>query len=251
MLEHRVGVPAAVVLVLTGLVYGLLPGPNVALDPELILVVVLPLLIYSAALNASLLGIRAHLRAVVSLSVGLVIVTALATGVAEIAVVPGLTLAAAIALGAAVAPPDPVASLAVGRRAGLPRRLITLIEGEGLLNDATALTLFEVAVAAALGGTFSLPAASLRFVEAAVGGVAIGLTVGWLLRLLRRRVDDPLVDNALSLATPFLAFVPAEVLHTSGILAVVTAGLWLGHQAPVMLSSARPRASGAGWRWRA
>jgi monovalent cation/hydrogen antiporter len=248
LLEHRTGLPAAVLLVLIGLVYGLLPGPNVALEPELVLVLVLPPLLYSAALNASLLEIRANLRPVVSLSVALVLMTALATGASVAAVVPGLPLAAALALGAAVAPPDPVAALAVGRRAGLPPRLTTLIEGEGLLNDATALTAFEVAVAAGLGGGFSLPAAGGRFLIAAIGGLAVGLAMAWLVRLVRRRIDDPLQDNALSLATPFLVYVLAEALHVSGILAVVVAGLWLGHQAPVLLSSASRLQTRAVWR---
>jgi monovalent cation/hydrogen antiporter len=248
LLEHRTGLPSAAVLVVIGLVYGVLPGPNVELEPDFILVLVLPLLLYSAALNASLLEIRANLRAVVSLSVVLVLLTAVVTGAAVSAVVPGLTLAAGVALGAAVAPPDPVAALAVGRRAGLPPRLITLIEGEGLLNDATALTAFEVAVAAGLGGEFSFAGAGARFVIAAIGGLAVGLVVAWLVRLVRRRIDDPLIENALSLATPFLAYVPAEQLHVSGILAVVVAGLWLGHQAPVLLSGASRLQTRAVWR---
>lgn len=248
LLEHRTGLPAAALLVLIGLVYGLLPGPNVPLEPELVLVLLLPLLLYSAALNASLLEIRANVRPVVSLSVVLVLITALATGAAVAAVVPDVPLAAALALGAAVAPPDPVAALAVGRRAGLPPRLITLIEGEGLLNDATALTAFEVAVAAGLGGGFSLAAAGGRFLVAALGGLGVGLLAAWLIRLVRRRIDDPLVDNALSLATPFVAYVPAEELHVSGILAVVAAGLWLGHEAPVLLSSASRLQTRAVWR---
>jgi CPA1 family monovalent cation:H+ antiporter len=248
VVERRSGVPSAAVLVLIGLIYGFLPGPNVVLDPELVLVIVLPLLLYSAALNASLLEIRANLRAIISLSVVLVLITTVVTGVALQAVVPGLPIAAALALGAAVAPPDPVASLAVAQRAGLPPRLITLIEGEGLLNDATALTAFEVAVAAATGEGFSLGGASLRFVLAAVGGVGVGLAVAWLIRLVRRGIDEPILANALSLATPFLAFVPAETLHVSGILAVVTAGLWLGHDAPVLLSGESRLQTRAVWR---
>jgi monovalent cation/hydrogen antiporter len=248
LLEHRTGLPSVALLVLIGLVYGFLPGPNVTLEPDLVLVLVLPLLLYSAALNASLLEIRANLRTIASLSVVLVLITAVVTGIALTAVLPGLPLAAALAVGAAVAPTDPVGALAVARRAGLPPRLITLIEGEGLLNDATALTAFEVALVAGLGGSFSPGAAALRFLIAAIGGVAVGLAVAWLIRLLRRRIDDPLVDNALSLATPFLAYVPAEELHVSGILSVVVAGLWLGHQAPVLLSSASRLQARAVWR---
>jgi monovalent cation/hydrogen antiporter len=247
LLEHRSGPPAAVTLVVIGVVYGLLPGPNVMLDPQLVLVLVLPPLLYSAALNASLLEIRANIRAVVSLSVVLVLLTALVTGVAVSAAVPGLPLAAALALGAAVAPPDPVAALAIGRRAGLPPRLLTLIEGEGLLNDATALTAFEVAVASAQGESFSLPTAGARLVIAAAGGVAVGVAVAWLIAELRRHFEDPLQDNALSLATPFLVYVLAEEVHVSGVLAVVVAGLWLGHRAPATLSGASRLQTRAVW----
>ena len=148
-IAERTALPAAALLTLAGLGYALLPGPNVTLDPHLVLTLVLPPLLYSAALDSSLIAIRGNLRTVVSLSVTLVLLTALGIGVGMWLLVPGVTLAAGIAVGAAVAPPDPVAALAVGRRAGLPDRLITLIQGEGLLNDATALTILAVAVSAA------------------------------------------------------------------------------------------------------
>ena len=149
---EKTNLPSAALLTVAGLVYALLPGTNIELDPHVILTFILPPLLYSAALNSSLLAIRKNLRSVVSLSVFLVLVTALLVGVGLHLVLPSITLAAGIALGAAVAPPDPVAALAIGRRAKLPPRLITLIEGEGLLNDATALTTFTVAVAAVTGG---------------------------------------------------------------------------------------------------
>jgi monovalent cation/hydrogen antiporter len=147
---------AAALLPVIGIGYALLPGPNVTLDPDVVLTFVLPLL-YSAALDSSLLAIRRNLRTVASLSVLLVLLTALAIGFGFAWFVGGATLAAGIAVGAAVAPPDPVAALAVGRRVGLPPKLLTLIQGEGLLNDATALTILSVAVAAATGGGFSAP----------------------------------------------------------------------------------------------
>src|SRR4051812_39016699 len=156
---ERTGLPAAALLTLLGIGYAFLPGPNVALDPHLVLTLVLPPLLYSAALDSSLMAIRRNLRTVVSLSVLLVGVTAVLIGVGFALFVAGATLAAGIALGAAVAPPDPVAALAIGRKVGLPRRMITLIQGEGLLNDATALTLLTVAVTAAQGDGFSTPAA--------------------------------------------------------------------------------------------
>ncbi|MBV9544318.1 MAG: cation:proton antiporter, partial [Chloroflexi bacterium] len=249
LLEQRTGLPSAALLVLIGLAYGALPGPNVTLEPDLVLVVVIPLLLYSAALNASLTQIRANLRAVVSLSVFLVLATTLAVGFSVAAVLPGLGLAPALALGAAIAPPDPVAALAVARRTGLPDRLVALIEGEGLLNDAAALTLYEVAVAAALGaGDFAPAMVAGRFVFDAIGGIAVGVAVAWLIQIVRNRLEEALVENALSLVTPFVAYVPAAEAHVSGVLSVVIAGLWLGHSSPVLLSGASRLQTRAVWR---
>lgn len=228
----RTGLPAAALLTVAGLVYGLLPGPNVELDPDVVLNLVLPPLLYSAALNASLLAIRANLRAVVSLSVLLVLATALLVGAGMALVVPGVTLAAGIALGGAVAPPDPVAALSVARRARLPNRLVTLIEGEGLLNDATALTIFSVAVTAAVSGSFSYGSAGLTFVVMAAGGLIVGALAALVVRLLRRAIRDPIVTNVISLAVPFATYQVAERLHVSGVLAVVVAGLLIAHDSP-------------------
>jgi len=245
----RSGLPAAVLFVVTGLVLSVLPGPTAQLEPDVVLELVIPPLLYAAALNASMVEIRSNLRRIASLSVGLVLGTALAVGAALDAVVGGLGFAAALALGAAVAPPDPVAALAIGRRAGLPSRLSTLIEGEGLLNDATALTLYGIAVSAATTGAgLSLPGGVLRFVAATAGGLAAGVAVAWVVRLARRQLDDPLLENALSLATPFAAYALAESIDTSGVLAVVIAGLWLGHQSPLIESGASRLQTRAVWR---
>jgi CPA1 family monovalent cation:H+ antiporter len=244
----RSGIPAAALLTLAGLTYGLLPGPNVELDPDVILTFVLPPLLYSAALNASLIAIRQNLRAVVSLSVLLVLVTALLVGIGLSLWVPGITLAAGIALGGAVAPPDPVAALSVGRRAGLPSKLVTLIEGEGLLNDATALTILTVAVTAAVSGSFSFGFAVLYFLLVAAGGLVVGVAVGLVNRVLRPRIKDPVLVNCVSLATPFAAYGLAEVLHVSGVLAVVIAGLIVGHDAHRYTSGASRLQTGAVWR---
>ena len=211
----RTGLPAAALLTLLGIGYAALPGPGITLDPELILTVVLPPLLYSAALDSSLTAIRQNLRSVISLSVLLVLATALVIGVGFHFFVAGATLAAGIALGAAVAPPDPVAALAVGRKAGLPPRLITLIQGEGLLNDATALTILGVAIAAAQGGGFSTPSAVGQFLIAAVGGVAAGVAVASGVRPLRRLRSDPPSSNAISLATPFTAYLLGEALQVT------------------------------------
>jgi NhaP-type Na+/H+ or K+/H+ antiporter len=245
---ERTGLPAAALLTLVGIVYAFLPGPNIELDPDLVLTLVIPPLLYSAALDASLIAIRRNLHTVVSLSVLLVIATALLIGTGFALWVPGATMAAGLALGAAVAPPDPVAALSVGRRVGLPPRLTTLIQGEGLLNDATALTLLSVAVAAADGGGFSAPAAFGQFVLAAVGGVAAGMAVAYGVRPLRRVRRDPLSSNAISLATPFAAYLLAESLHVSGVLAVVVAGLIIGHHNPYWASGASRLQTAAVWR---
>jgi CPA1 family monovalent cation:H+ antiporter len=237
-----------VLLVLAGIGYGFLPGPNLALDPEVVLNLVIPPLLYAAALQSSFLALRSSLRVVLSLSVGLVLATALAVGVGLSAVVAAVPLSVAIAIGAAVSPPDPVAALSVGRRAGLPPRLITLVEGEGLLNDATALTLLQVAVAAAVGGSFSLPAAVGEFLLVAAGGLVVGVAVGFVIARIRTAVSDPLIDNALSLGTPFAAYLAADEMHVSGVLAVVVAGLWLGHRSPTMQSGRARLQTRAVWR---
>ncbi|MFI1996458.1 Na+/H+ antiporter [Actinoplanes sp. NPDC020271] len=245
----RTGLPAAALLPLIGIGYALLPGPDIALEPHIILTLVLPPLLYSAALDSSMLAIRRNLTTVVSLSVVLVLLTALLIGLGFAWLVPGATLAAGVAVGAAVAPPDPVAALAVGRKAGLPPRIITVIQGEGLLNDATALTILGVAVAAATGDGFSAPIALGRFLIVATGGAVVGVMIAFLVRLLSRPLSaDPLLANAVSLATPFGAYLLAEQIHVSGVLAVVVAGLIVGHHTPRSASGAGRLQTSAVWR---
>ncbi|RZS80037.1 sodium/proton antiporter (CPA1 family) [Motilibacter rhizosphaerae] len=246
-LSHRSGLPTSVLLVLAGLAYGYLPGPDLQLDPEVVLVVAIPPLLYAAALESSLLALRRDVRAVVGLSVFLVLATALGVGAGLSWALPAVPLAAGVALGAAVAPPDPVAALSIGRRAGLPPRLVTLVEGEGLLNDATALTVLGVAVGA-VGGHFSLGHALLEFVVTAAGGVVVGAAVARVLGRVRAVNDEPLVDNALSLGTPFAAYLAGEELHVSGVLAVVVAGLLLGHRSPQLQTSGARLQTRAVWR---
>jgi Na+/H+ antiporter len=246
---NRTGLPAAALLPIIGIGYALLPGPNVTLEPDIILTLVLPPLLYSAALDSSLTAIRRNLRTVVSLSVVLVFLTALAIGIGFAWFVAGATLAAGIAVGAAVAPPDPVAALAVGRKVGLPPKLLTLTQGEGLLNDATALTILSVAVAAATGDGFSAPSAFGQFLAAVAGGVAMGALVAFGVRMLSRPLGgDPLMVNAVSLATPFCAYLIAERIHVSGVLAVVVAGLIVGHHTPRSASGASRLQTTAVWR---
>jgi monovalent cation/hydrogen antiporter len=248
LLAEKTGLPAAALLTVAGLIYALLPGPNLSLQPELILTLVIPPLIYTAALNASLLAIRKNLRTVISLSIGLVLATSVLTGVGLDLAVPGAGLAAGIALGAAVSPTDPVAALAVGGRVGLPVRLITIIEGEGLLNDATALTTLTVAVTAATTGGFSLGDAVLRFLLAAAGGLVAGVVVAIAVRLARSVVSDPVLVNCISLVTPFAAYLLGEEVHVSGVLAVAVAGLMVGHDTPRFTSGASRLQASAVWR---
>src|SRR4051794_6769827 len=226
-ISDRAGLPSAAILTLVGILYALLPGPNITLNPTIILTFVIPPLLYNAALESSLIDIRRNLRTVISLSVALVLATALLIGVGFALWVAGATLAVGMALGAAVAPPDPVAALAVGRKVGLPGNLVTLIQGEGLLNDATALTLLSVAVSAATGGDFSIWKASGEFLLSAAGGVVVGVAIAYLIRLLRGLRTDPISANAISLGTPFAAYLLGERLHVSGVLAVLVAGLFI------------------------
>lgn len=248
LLADKTGLSAAVLLTVSGLIYAIQPGPNIALNPDFILTFVIPPLLYSAALNASVLAIRKNLRVVISLSVVLVLATALVVGVGIDQFVPGVGLAAGVALGGAVAPTDPVAALSVGRRAGLPPKLITLIEGEGLLNDATALTTLTVAVSALTSGSFSFGGAALRFLVASAGGLLVGVVVALGVRLVRSVVREPLLVNTISLATPFATYLLGKELHVSGVLAVVVAGLMVGHDTPRFTSGASRLQASAVWR---
>lgn len=236
---RRLMIPSPFVLVVAGLALGFLPGvPRVALDPDIVLVLILPPLLYAAALSTAFADFRDNLRPIGFLSVGLVLVTTAAVGLVAHLVVEDLPWAAALALGAVVAPPDAVSATAVARRLALPRSVLTILEGESLLNDATALVAYRIAVTAAIAGaTTSLSDAAGQFVLSAAGGAAIGFSLGYLIAFLRRRLEDPLVENALSLLTPFAAYLPAEQLGASGVLSVVVVGLYLGRRAPSLLSS--------------
>ncbi|MGQ4511394.1 Na+/H+ antiporter [Streptomyces sp. DW26H14] len=248
LIADRTGLPTAALLTVGGLLYALLPGPDIEVRPDAVLTLVLPPLLYSAALNSSLIAIRRNLRPIVSLSVALVLVTAASVGVGFSLVVPGATLAAGMVLGAAVSPPDPVAALAAARRAGLSHKLTTLIEGEGLLNDATALTTLTVAVAAVRTGAFSPGSAALHFVAAAAGGAGVGVLIAALVHGLRRVIRESLLVNTISLATPFAAYLLGELLRTSAVLAVVVAGLLIGHDTPRAVSGSSRLQTRAVWR---
>jgi monovalent cation/hydrogen antiporter len=224
---------APLVLVVAGLAVSFVPGVEITeFEPEVVMLLVLTPLLYSAALESSYMGIRANRRPIGLLAVGLVTFTAFAVGFIGWWLLPELGLAGALVLGAVIAPPDAVSAIAIGRRLGLPRRVMTILGGESLINDATALTLFRVFVAAAAGTGVTLLDATGMFLLAAVGGTAIGLASGWLVHRIRIRLADSAVESAVGLVVPFAVYLLAEQAHTSGVLAVVVAGLYLGHHAP-------------------
>ena len=232
-LARRWGASPPLVLVVVGLAVSFVPGvPAYEIDPDLVLLLVLPPLLYSAALDSSYLRFRDNLRPIGLLSVGLVLFTTVVVGLAAWWLVPGLPLAAALVLGAVVAPPDAVAASAVGRRLGLPRRVMTILGGESLVNDATALTAFRVAVAVAAGATYTVWQGIGVFALAALGGTAIGWAVGWIVHRARLALRDGVLESAIGLIVPFAAFLLAEEVHASGVIAVVVAGLYLGHRSP-------------------
>ena len=230
-IARRLEIAYPIFLVIGGLILGLVPGvPRIQIDPEMIFLIVLPPLLYIAAFYTPIQNLRANLGTISSLAVGLVLVSAGAVAVAAHALVPGITWAAAFALGAIVAPPDAIAATAVTRRLAVPRQIVTILEGESLLNDATALTIYGAALAVAAGAVFSPAGAIVRFAGAILGGVIIGVAVGWLIAHIRARIEDTPVEMTISLLTPYAAFLPADRLDASGVIATVAAGLYLGHR---------------------
>jgi Na+/H+ antiporter len=244
-LARRLSVPYPIVLVIGGAIAGFIPGlPDVRLDPRVVLVVFLPPLLYASAFFANLGDFRANMRALTLSAVGLVLLTMATVAVIAHALIAGLPWAAAFALGAIVSPTDPLAAAAIMRRLGVPHRLVSGAEGEGLFNDATALVAYRVAVVAVVSGSFSLADAGLRFVVGAAGGVAIGLAVGWVIAEIRARLDDIQISVTISLLTGYAAFIPADLLGVSGVLAAVTAGIYMGIRGPRIISP-RTRLAGS------
>ena len=241
------GVPTPIALLVVGAVLSFVPGiPEVRLSSDLVLYGLLPPLLYAAALSTSLLDVRQNRGAILGLSVGLVLFTAAGVALVAWLMLP-ITFALALALGAIVAPPDAVAATTVARRIGLPRQITTILEGESLLNDATALVTLRTALAAAGlmvahgdgEGTVEVPevtvaSVSIELLVASVGGVAIGVAAFFVIGLVRKHITEVPADTALSFVAPYLAYVPAEQVGASGVLAVVTAGLLLAHKAPVL-----------------
>jgi Na+/H+ antiporter len=229
-------VPYPITLVIGGLLIGLIPGiPDIQLDPDLVLLVFLPPLLYSTAFFADLRTLRADARVIALQAIGLVLATAGAVAVIAHEVI-GLSWAMSFVLGAIVSPTDPAAATAVMRRVGAPRRLVNILEGESLINDATALVAFKVAVAVAIGESVSTGHTVLTFFGDVAGGVAIGVAIGWVIAEVRKRVNDVNTELTISLFSAYGAFVPADQLGVSGVLAVVACGLVLGFRAPEIAS---------------
>ncbi|MET9591394.1 Na+/H+ antiporter [Streptomyces sp. NPDC006516] len=228
---RRTPVPAPLLLVAAGLLAAYLPGvPTYTLDAHIVLPLLLPPLLYTASVDSSYLDLRANLRPVALLSVGYVLFATFAVGWLAYLLVPDLPLTAALVLGAVVAPPDAVTAAAIARRVGLPTRVTTILQGESLVNDATAITAFKVALAAAVGEGMSWGAGVGEFLLASVGGVAVGLLLMVPLHWLRTHLKEALLQNTLSLLIPFVAYAAAERVHASGVLAVVVVALYLGHR---------------------
>ena len=252
-LTGRLGISAPLALIVFGAVFSYVPfAPNYALTPELVLIGLLPPLLYSAAIRTSLIDFHEHKRAIMLLSVGLVIFTAFGIGLLMWWILP-IRFATALALGAVVAPPDAVAATTIARRVGLPRRVVTILEGESLVNDATAIVILRAAIAA-IAGSVSVWEVGGGFILSALGGVAIGFAVALVVGILRTRIHDDLTDVALSLLTPFGAYLLAEQVHIpgvegtpSGVLAVVVAGLILGHSSPLIQSASSRMIERTNW----
>ena len=237
IVARKVGLPYPVLLVLSGLALSLVPYlPHVALDPELALLVFLPPLLYRAAFFTSWRDFRRNLRPIALHAFGLVLTTTVAVAWVAHSLMPRLPWAAALILGAIVSPPDAIAATAVLQRMKIPRRIIAVLEGESLVNDSIALVAYRFGIGAVVTGSFSLPAAMIELPVVGLGGVFVGFVGGMAVHWIQRRLDDPPVQITIALLTPFAAYLPAEQLGLSGVLAVVTAGLYIGWRSPLTLT---------------
>ncbi len=220
-LAERLRFPAPLGLIVVGIVASYSPGvPTVHLSSDVVLLGLLPPLLYAAAIQTSLVDFNANRRPILLLSVGLVLFTTLGIGALVHALLPGISWWAALAIGAVVAPPDAVAATAIGRRIGLPRRIVTILEGESLFNDATALVALRTAIAAGAGGVATWEVGR-DFLIASIGGLAIGVVVFVLVARMRRHITDPILDTAISFVVPYATYILSEEVHSSGVVSVV------------------------------
>ncbi|EIJ42477.1 Na+ antiporter [Beggiatoa alba B18LD] len=232
----HLSIPYPILLVIGGLILGFIPElPKLELDPQLIFLCFLPPLLYSAALFTSWRDFKADMSHISSLAIGLVFATTFGVALVAHWVIPELTWTAALVLGAIVSPPDAVAATSITQRLNVHPRLVAILEGESLINDASGLIAYRFAVAAVVTGSFSFWAASLQFITVAAGGVLLGLAFGWILAYIQKRLNDPPVQITLSLLTPFMVYLFAEELHLSGVLATVATGMYIGRHNPETL----------------
>ena len=239
LLAKRWNKPYPILLVLGGLLVGFIPGlPQTELRSEVVFLVFLPPLLFVDSLNLSWRDFRRNLRPILLLAIGLVVFTSVTVAGVAHALLPGLPWAAAFMLGAVVAPTDAVATSAIAERLHLPRRIVTILQGESLVNDATAIVVYRIALGVALGGSFSLGQAAGSFALVSLGGIAVGLAAGWVIARIRRLLpQDPPLENTVSLLCPLAAYLPGEWLHVSGVLSVMACGIYLGRQGPRIISS--------------
>jgi Na+/H+ antiporter len=247
-LAGRVGIPAPLMLIVAGVLASYVPGvPEIHLEPEIVLLGLLPPLLYAAAIQTSLVDFNRNRRPILLLSVGLVVFTTVGVAAIVHGLIPGISWPVSFAIGAVVAPPDAVAATAVARRIGLPRRIVTILEGESLLNDATALVALRTAIGASSAGVEAIHIGG-DFLVASVGGGAVGFGVFVLVAKMRRLIHDPVLDTAISFVVPFGAYILAEEIHASGVIAVVVAGLLLGHKAPIVQTAQSRISERTNWR---
>ena len=246
---HKAKVPYPIFLVIGGMAVAFVPSlPSVSLDPQLVFLFFLPPILYAAGYFTSWRDFRANLVSITLLAVGLVVATTLAVAFVVVTLVPGVPWSAALVLGAIVSPPDAVAATAIARRVRLPRRIVTILEGESLVNDATGLVLLKFASAAIVTGHFAVLPGAVEFAGMVVGGVAVGLALGWLFAQAQRFLDDAILATTTSLLFSFVVYIVAEHVHVSGVLATVTAGVVQGRYVPRILSSRTRMDSTAVWQ---
>jgi monovalent cation/hydrogen antiporter len=249
VLARKVQVPHSIVLVLAGLALGWIPGiPQVGLSPELFLLILLPPLIYPSAVSLPWREFRANFRPISLLAVGLVLATMLGIGFIAHGGISELPLGSALVLGAIVSPTDPIAATAIAQRMKVPRRIERVLESESLVNDSTGLVVYQLSVAAVVTGSFSYGHATLECLKMAGGGMAWGLVTGWVVVQIQKRIDDPPIETTISLLTPFAAYLVADQLHFSGVLAVVATGLYVGWNSPLMHTAQTRLQAAPFWR---